>query len=158
MELRDYDEKCVRLTDTLGNVFEGVCCHNSADYNEHEFGVCEDGLQIANFLFYKRDISEIEILEDRHGPHGHYSSRWGLIEEWNVKDGVDSIEEELFCEEDDQVLRLLRCLDYYLDPRSGIELPTDEIVRMLKDLIKIPTSEQCRKEAEELVEKWGKGE
>jgi len=53
-ELSYYDGRLIRLTDASGAVYEGICAHNSADYNEHEFGVYEEGIEIFHFLFYKK--------------------------------------------------------------------------------------------------------
>ena len=74
MNLKQFDNRRVQITAWDGNVFEGICEHNSRDYNEHEFGRREDGLQIANFLFFRRDIRAIREL-------AAYSAPWGTIEE-----------------------------------------------------------------------------
>ena len=38
MNLSDYDGKCVRITDAAGNVYDGYCEFDSAEYCEHAFG------------------------------------------------------------------------------------------------------------------------
>lgn len=64
MTLKKYDNKCVRIIDTDDNVFEGNCIFNSKEYNEHEYGMNEDSLQILNISFYKSYIKSIEILKE----------------------------------------------------------------------------------------------
>ena len=50
-DLKKYDGLCVRIIDSNGDAFDGICCHNSEEYDEHEYGRCEESLQIENFLF-----------------------------------------------------------------------------------------------------------
>ena len=64
MDIKRYDGKCVRIIDTSGDVFDGICCYNDEEYNDHEYGRCEEGLKIENFLFFKSDIREIQSLEE----------------------------------------------------------------------------------------------
>ena len=37
MNLKRYDNKCIRLVDGLGDIFEGVARYDSRDYNFHEY-------------------------------------------------------------------------------------------------------------------------
>ena len=109
--LRRFDGKCVRITDSLGDVFEGGCDHLSPDYCMHEFGRDEEGLQMLNFIFYKDNIAAIEILEDRGGPWGCFSGPYGTLELMNAADGKDFIDDVLDCEDNDYIVRMLRCLE-----------------------------------------------
>ena len=155
MNLKKYDGKCVRLEDTEGNVFEGICCHNDHEYNDHEFGRDEECLQIVNFLFFKGDIKKIESLEHHRGPYGKFSSAFGLIEEMNVKDGIDSIEEELDSEDDEHVLRLLACLEYYMEPVGEYALPwRAEVIALLRKYRPWTDNETIAAEIDRLLKKW----
>ena len=65
--IRQFDNKCVRIIDRWGGVYDGICMFNSVDYNEHEFGRREEALQIENYIFYKRQIKQVVVLEDNSG-------------------------------------------------------------------------------------------
>lgn len=65
MELKNYDGKLAHLLTIDHVVFEGSAVHNSSEYNEHEFGMSGDALQIDSYLFFERDIESIEIIEPR---------------------------------------------------------------------------------------------
>lgn len=65
VELREYDGKYIRLVDSSGEVFAGECSHNSDEYNEHEYGRCEESLQIENYMFFPGDICEIQEVDER---------------------------------------------------------------------------------------------
>ena len=155
MDLRKYDNKCVRLTTVDGEVFDGICCYNCAEYNEHEFGCGEEALQMVCHLFYKSDIRRIESLEDHWGPYGRFSDPYGNLEETAARDGYALIDEVLTCEEDEHVLRMLRCLEKYFTPGSGCELDdrekTAESVRSAMCLTDDPG---VRAEAEKLLKLW----
>lgn len=62
MHFYAYDNKKVRIHLFDGEVIEGPAIHNVADYNEHEYGVSEEGLEINHFLVYKSQIRYIELL------------------------------------------------------------------------------------------------
>ena len=64
MNLKQYDNKCVKITDIDDNVFEGNSTFNDKEYNEHEYGRNEDSLQILNILFYESYIKDIEVLKE----------------------------------------------------------------------------------------------
>ena len=89
LDLKQYDGKCVRITDAEGNVFEGVCSYNSEEYDEHEYGRCEKALQLPFFLFFQSNIAALESLEDRSGPYGKFSDPYGTLEELMVEEGID---------------------------------------------------------------------
>ena len=110
MELRQLDGRCVRLTDRDGTVFEGVCQYDNAEYCEHAFGRAEDGLELENFLFFRSDLRSAVSLEGRSGPYGRFSAPYGVLEELNLRDGIDGVRAELESEEPEHVRRMLRCL------------------------------------------------
>lgn len=72
-----------------------------------------------------------------------------MIEELNYRDGIDSIEEELFCEEDESVYRMLRCLEEHI-VRNGEQCPG--LSELLQKLLQTELSEQTRKKAAALTE------
>lgn len=123
MRLREYDDRCVQVTDRNGEVFEGVCAYNGRDYNEHEFGRREDGLQISYLLLFRSDIREIRSLEEHSGPYGRFTRRYGRLEEMAAEAGPDIIEEVLFSGKEAHILRLLACLGDRLKPDAGCALP-----------------------------------
>ena len=127
-DLKKYDGLCVRIIDSNGDAFDGICYHNSEEYDEHEYGKSEESLQIENFLFFERDIKEIQILEDKSGPYGRFFDPYGKLEIMTVEDGIDSIEDILFSEEDEHVIRLLNCLEEYLDHDSGLTASDREAI------------------------------
>ena len=156
MDLKRYDGKCVRIINTSGDVFDGICCYNDEEYNDHEYGRCEEGLKIENFLFFKSDISQIQSLEDHRGPYGRFSDLYGTLEIMTVEDGFDSINDILFSEENEHVLRLLNCLDRYLDPSYGYELSRrEDVLEALNELIRVNKNEEVQEKTRVLLEKWG---
>lgn len=156
MDLERYDGQCVRITDLNGDVFDGICFYNNSAYNEHEFGCCEDSLQIVNFNFYRSDIKEIESLEDHSGPYGKFLDPFGKLEEMNVEDGIDSIQDVLFCEEHEHILRMLRCLDHYFDPQNHRDFSCrKETCDALLELENFTDDETVKKETNRLLAKWG---
>ncbi len=155
VDLKEFDEKCVRITDRWGDVFDGICTYNSDEYDEHEFGRPEESLQILSFLFYKSDINKIESLEEHTGPFGRFLDPFGKLEELTVEDGIDSINDVLFYEDEELVLRLLRCLGEYLDPSRGHELhDREEVLRWLGKLANETDDGGLRSEAKRLFEQW----
>ena len=151
-DLSLYDGKCIRIIDSNGDAFDGYAGYNCAEYNEHEYGRCEDSLQIENFQFYRSYITSIQSLEDHTGPYGHFPGPYSRLEELTVEDGIDSIKEMLFSEDDEQVLRLLRCLSDYIDNDRACGLPGhDEIVDVLKEFLKTNPERIVREEAEKLL-------
>ena len=143
INLGNYDGKRVRITDSTGEVFEGKCDYCGKDYCEHEYGRREPCLQIANFLFFRSDVRDISVVK------GEYSAPFGKIEELNFEDGIDSVEEELFCEEDEQVYRMLLCLEEYV-ARQNKELAG--LDALLESLLKTDLTKRTRKKAEELLQ------
>ncbi|MBQ7459849.1 MAG: hypothetical protein IJS72_00555 [Oscillospiraceae bacterium] len=111
MELSKYDGKCVRIITRWSETVEGICSYDSEEYAEHEFGRCEEALEIERFLFYISDIADIESLEGHTGPYGRFSAPFGRLEELIVEEGSDAVEDTLFSAEPEHSLRLLCCLE-----------------------------------------------
>ena len=108
--LKRFDGKCVRITEVGGDVFEGNCDHFSAEFSAHEYGPDEEGLKLGNYLFHKYSIARIEVLKDRGGPWGKFSGPYGTLELETASD-ADLYEDMLDSEDNEHVLRLLRCLN-----------------------------------------------
>ena len=141
MDLWQFNDKHVRITCLDGAVYEGIASHNSADYDEHEFGNYEEGLQLPGMLFYAGDIASVESLEDREdGPWGKFSEPFGRLEEESLfdPDGDPVLACEILdCEDPEHVLRMMRCIGYYLGPDKGRTIPGKEkIIDQLKVLVK----------------------
>lgn len=156
MDLKQYDGKCIRIIDISGNVFDGICCYNDEEYNDHEYGRCEEGLKIENFLFFKSNIREIQSFEGHRGPYGRFIDPYGTLEIMTVEDGFDSINDILFSEENEHVLRLLNCLDRYLEPSNRYELSCrEEVLEALNELIRVNENEEVQEKARKLLEMRG---
>ena len=50
MRLERFDETTARITDAQGDVFDGECVYDSAEYCEAEFGRSEDALELLRLL------------------------------------------------------------------------------------------------------------
>ena len=61
MDLRYFDNKCVRITVVSGNVYEGTASYLGREYVYHEYGCDQEALYITPIMFYKNDISSIYI-------------------------------------------------------------------------------------------------
>ena len=156
MELHLFDGQCVRITDVRGDVFDGICCHNNADYNERIFGHYEESLEIVNLTFYKSDILSVESLEEHSGPYGRFLDPYGKLEIMAAEDGIESIKDLLFCEESEHVMRMLNCLDKYLDPYFGCAFKcAAETIDALRELVDATDDMAIKAEAERLIELWG---
>ncbi len=153
MKLHEYDGLCVRIVGSGGDLFEGFCSHNDAQYGKREFGRAEESLQILTFLFFESEIRDVESLEGNEGPYGMFSEPYGNIEEMVVEDGIDSIGEVLFSEETEHVYRLLLCLEKYLIPGGSYRLACrGQLIDILKELLTVNRDERIRTEAETLLE------
>ena len=105
MNLKKYDNKCVRIIDTDDNIFEGNCIFNSKEYNEHEYGMNEDSLQILNISFYKSYIKSIEILKKLK------KDEYTMLEELIVNSDKDFLDDALdMCNEIEKE-RLMLCIN-----------------------------------------------
>lgn len=142
MNLKKYDNKLVRIVDVDKNIFEGYCDYNNEEYNECIYGRNEEGLKVSCFLFYKRDIKEIAIIDEFTGP---YTS----LETMVVEDGMDLIDEVLYLEDDDHTYRLLQCIEDNLDKIDYQE----ELIRELTDFAKYNKNEKIAKEIDKVLKK-----
>ena len=143
MNLKKYDEKLVRISCIDGKDYEGICYYNSNEYNYHEYGVDEDGLQIACFLFYKSDIKKVVLLDN-------FSDKYGLIEKEAFEDGIDLIEEIFEREEDEHIYRMLL---YIKDHLSNCNVEKDKLIKLLDILIKYNEDERVIKESKNIKNK-----
>ncbi|MBR2549915.1 MAG: hypothetical protein IKE92_07875 [Clostridiales bacterium] len=152
--LKRFDGKCVRIIDSSGDAFDGICFFNSYEYNECEYGRSEDSLQIENFQFYIGSIREVISLEDNDGPYGRFLDPYGKLEEMTVEDGIDSITDILFSEKNEHVIRLLNCLEKHLDPANGPVLQCkNEVMEAFEELLKY----NCDKDVQEKIKKLMSG-
>ena len=104
MELKKFDGKLISLTDKNGDTFEGICSYNSADCNEHEYGISEDGVEIFHFLFYLSDIESINCINK-------FSAPYGRLEELTAADEV--LREQAL--EDEDSVHKKRLINYIND-------------------------------------------
>lgn len=63
MNLFDYHEKAVRITLKDGDVFEGECVQNPAEFNLDAIGREEESLAIDNWNFFKSEIDKVELID-----------------------------------------------------------------------------------------------
>ena len=143
--LQRHDGKTVRITDTAGEIFEGVCEYINSEYCEHEYGVNEDALEIVNFVFYRSNIAKLETIDKHEGAYGCFDQPFGKIEETNYQDGIDCIKDVLFDEAEVHVLRMLRCLEVHKAELS------DEIKEAVKELSKTTGSTEIKEAAEKIL-------
>lgn len=127
MNLIKYDNKCIRLVDGLGDVYEGIARHDSSDYNFHEYGKDEESIQMSHTIFFKSFIKKIEIIDS-------FSDKYGLLEESLLESGMDMVDEVLTSEEDISITRLLFCIEDRINILSKNE--KDELVKILDVFIK----------------------
>ena len=148
MNLKKYDRKHIQIIDNDGTVYEGIGNYNDCEYCYHEYGRNEECLDIFSFLFYKSDIKKIRSLENNNGLYGKFNEPYGVIEKIIVEEGMRSIEDALESEEDEHVYRLLLCIE-----KNGVN---DEIINLLKKLIKYNKDEKIIKKAKEMIERSSK--
>ena len=146
MKLTKFDGKRVRVTTVWGDTIDGNCQHNSAEYNEHEFGRPEEGLQFSSLLLFRKDIKRIRLLKNG------FPTPFGKLEEMAIEDGIDLIDEVLLSEDDEHILRLLRCLERYLDPEGGLEYPDREkTLKRLQEFHSETQNAEIKAEVERLL-------
>ena len=178
MELKRFDNQCVRLLTASGEVYEGIVSYCGRDYVFHEYGWDQEALYLTPILFYRDDIVSVTSLEEVDGPFGHYSEKYGLLEKKCLEWGSDCIEEVLESEDDSQILRMLACMKDHLPSlaaravpgmapwRSGNSLLCSEedenepgpvyrgeLETMLGTLVKHSEKEEVVREAKELLER-----
>ena len=179
MDLKSFDNKCVRLLTASGEEYEGTVSYCGREYVFHEYGCDQEALVLSPMLFYKDDIVSVTSLEEVDGPFGHYSEKYGLLERKCLAWGTDMMEEVLDSEDDIQILRMLSCMhDHFqlladraipgIAPwRSGgstMESEDDEneqgpvymgeLKRMLENLIKYNQNEEVVKASESLLARF----
>lgn len=158
MILSKFDNQCIRLVDTLGNSFEGICTYQDKYFNQQEYDRKEEALKISTFLFYKSDIKELESLENNWGPFGNFSAPYGLLEKVTVEDGIDAIKDVFFSEENAHIYRLLLCLDDFLFENSRASLDVSQVIQALDELLEFELDETSRIQAQHLLERLRKSQ
>ena len=119
INLKSFDNKCVRITTVSGEIFEGVASYCGKEYAAHEYGRNQAALLLTPVIFYKDEISSIVSLEDTVGPFGHFSEKYGLLEEMCLRWGTDMIEEVFNSEDNVQILRMLACMNDNFQSLAG---------------------------------------
>ncbi len=125
MRLNKYDNKCIKIEDIFGNIYEGNSTYCCREYNLHEFGRDEECLQILNYLFFKDIIKEIIVLENG------FTNSYGLLEEEIVEEGIDNILDAFDYEDDEHICRIIRCVKDKKDLKNK-----KEILNRIKDYLK----------------------
>ena len=181
MELKSFDDKCVRILTTSGEAYEGIVSYYGHEYVFHEYGCDQEALHLAPMLFYQDDIVSVTSLENVDGPFGHYSEKYGLLEKQCLEWGSDMIEEVLASEDDTQILRMLACMKDALPSlaarlvpgmapwRSGNSISGSEenenapgpvyrgeLENMLGTLVKHSKNDEVAREAKDLLEQLSK--
>ena len=121
MNLINYDNKLVRITDINNDQYEGICFYNNEEFNECEYGTNEESLDIICIKFYKSDIKEVEIIDK-------FSKEYGKFEE-SIIDS-DLIDEVFVREEDEHIYRLLK---YIVDKNIKIDKELLDLLKYNKD-------------------------
>ncbi len=149
MNIAKYNDKCIRLEDIFGNIYEGIAVHNNIDFNECEYGINEESIQLGCIMFRKSCIKKIESLENHKGPFGKFSNKYGKLEEDIIDGGIDLIEEILESEENIHISRLL----LYIKENKPVfsEEETIKLIEDLNTLIKYNQDNQIRKQAQEII-------
>lgn len=101
--LEKYDNKLVKIIDTSNNTFEGSSLYNNKEYNEHEYGINEDSIQILNIIFYESNIKHVEEINTFTNPN--YDNLELLI----VDSDIDFVEDALEYN-DIHKDRIIKCL------------------------------------------------
>ena len=156
MDLKNFDDKCVRILTASGETYEGIVSYCGHEYVFHEYGCNQEALVLTPMLFYQDDI----VLEEK-------------CLEW----GSDMIEEVLTSEDDTQILRMLACMKDALPSLAARAVPgmapwrsgnsmsgseenegelgpvyRGELENMLGTLVKYNGNEEVVREAEDLLE------
>ncbi len=178
MELKSFDNKCVRILTASGEIYEGIVSYCGREYVFHEYGRDQEALLLNPMLFYQDDIASVTSLEEVDGPFGHYSEKYGLLEKKCLEWGTDLIEEILESEDDTQILRMLACMKDALPSLAERAVPgmapwrsgnstwsaeedenepgpvyRGELENMLGTLVRYNGNEEVVREAKELLER-----
>ena len=140
MNLKKYDNKKVRFTDSENNTIEGISYYYTKEIAECMYGINSECLKITCFLFRKEEIKDISIIDE-------FSAPYGKIEKWAVEDGMDLVDEVLYSEEDEHVDRLLLCLE---DKKDSINYQK-ELYDKLLSFSKYNENKKIAKELEKLL-------
>lgn len=103
MSLIKYDNKLVKIMSVDNKEYEGICYYNNEEFNECEYGINEESLDITCLKFYKSNIKKVEIINK-------FSEEYGELEKLIIEFGDDLIDEVFESEEDEHIYRLLRCI------------------------------------------------
>ena len=178
MDLKIFDDKCVRILTASGEVYEGIVSYCGREYVFHEYGRDQEALVLTPILFYQDDIVSVTSLEEVDGPFGHYSEKYGLLEKKCLEWGSDLIEEVLASEDDTQILRMLACMKDALQSLAERAVPgmapwrggnstsstedaenepgpiyRGELESMLETLVKYNEKDEVVREAKDLLER-----
>ena len=178
MELKSFDDKCVRILTASGEKYEGSVSYCGREYVFHEYGCDQEALLLSPMLFYRDDIVSVTSLEEVDGPFGHYSEKYGLLEKKCLEWGSDLIEEVLESDDDSRILRMLACMKDAFQAlaaravpgmapwRSGNSMSNaeadenelgpvyrGELENMLGTLVQYSSNEEVIREAKELLER-----
>lgn len=52
MNLREYNDKIIRIITINDEIYDGLCSYNEKEYNLLELGINEESLQILSYLFF----------------------------------------------------------------------------------------------------------
>jgi len=155
VDLPQFDGKLVRIVEAGGASYVGRCEYLSDEYNLHEYGHSEPGLMLACFLFYEGDIADVIELEEADGPYRPFSDPYGTLEEEAAED-PDLIDEFLTSEDDDVVVRMLRCLHDCPNLEPGCAPAyRDTVLAQVRELAAATASDAVAREAARLLERWG---
>ena len=178
MELKRFDNKCVRILTASGEVYEGIVSYCGHEYVFHDYGCDQEALYLTPMLFYQDDIASVISLEEVDGPFGHYSEKYGLLEKKCLEWGSDLIEEVLASEDDTQILRMLACMKDHLRSLADRAVPgmapwrsgnstsnkedaenepgpvyRGELENMLETLVQYSGNDEVVREAKDLLER-----
>ena len=142
MNFKKFDNKLVRIITIDDEVFEGYCSHSNIEFNECEFGINAETLDIENFKFKKDDIKKIECIEN-------FTTPYSSLEILTVEDGISFIEDVLESEEPSHVIRLL---DYLCSEIDAIDCK-EEIIKILDRLSKSDIKE-IKSKSKKILKKW----
>ena len=143
MNLRNFDNKIIRLEDIFGDVYEGICMFNDREYNEHEYGKDEDSLQMSYIMFFKSTIKKVEVIDD-------FTDKYGYLEEVVFDSGMDLIDEVLDSEDDISIYRMLLCLEDKISSFPKDDIPS--LIISLENVIKYNEDQKNIGKAKELLD------
>ena len=54
MNLKNFDDKCVKITTATGEVYEGIVSYCGKEYVFHEYGQNQEALLLVPIIIYKK--------------------------------------------------------------------------------------------------------